>query len=233
MFKRTISFLLILAVLSLCGGCKQKGSTGDKPSDNSASTSETVKTRDITLLYCQADTVNPYTCGTKYNQELCDLLYDPLIKLDEAYNVQNCLAESIESTPSSVRIILKNAEFSNGAALNANDVVYSFSLAKNLTQYATAFAGVTCTAEENAVRFQLSTPDTGFVSFLDFPIIQAGSDTLKDSDNILQPPVGCGRYIYQYGQSKLTANPNYHGGKVNIQNILLPSIDVFPKTQAL
>ncbi len=221
MFKRTISVLLILALLSLCGGCKQKTSSGSKPSSDKETTAEVIKTRDITLLYCQADTINPYTCGTKYNQELCDLLYDPLIKLDEAYAVKNCLAEAIEASPSSVLVVLKNATFSNGATLNANDIVYSFNLAKNLTQYASAFAQASCTADGNAVRFQLSSPDTAFVNFLDFPIIQAGSDTLKDSDNILQPPVGCGRYIYQYGQSKLTANPNYHGGKVNIKNINL------------
>ncbi|MBQ7288174.1 MAG: hypothetical protein IJW78_00420 [Clostridia bacterium] len=221
MHKKLLSLLMVFCILFLCCSCKQQGDE-TQPKDNNSHTETKINVRDITLLYCQADTLNPYTCGTKYNQELCDLLYDPLIKLDENFTVQNCLADEVKSTASEVTVTLKAAKFSNGATLSADDVLYSFALAKNLPQYKDAFASVICSAESSkTLRFSLSAPDINFVHFLDFPIIQAKSDTIKNADNILMPPVGCGRYIYQYGQEKLTANADYHNGKVNIQNISL------------
>ncbi len=229
MCKRVLASLLALLILLFSCGCKQSKPTKN-PTNDKTNVSEEVKTRDITLLYCNADTFNPYTCSTKYNQDLCDLLYDPLIKLDENFAVKKCLANKLEASSSDVTVTLKNAKFSNGGKLTANDVVYSFNLAKNLTQYKSAFATVTCSADGNKVYFKLSSPDINFVNFLDFPIIQADSDNIKNSDNILQPPVGCGRYILESGEALLTANDNYHGGKVNIKKIKL--IDAPDKTAA-
>ena len=221
MHKKILSFLLAGCLLLLCCGYKPEQES-NPPQDDTPPVASPAKTRDITLLYCEADTLNPYTCATKYNQELCDLLYDPLIKLDETYTVQNCLAESMDITPSSIVVRLKNAKFSNGTALQAADVQYSFALAKNSAQYKNAFATVSCTvANGSTVKFTLQAPDVNFVHFLDFPIIQAKSDTIKNSDNILQPPIGCGRYVYVYDQEQLSANADYHGGKVNIGTIHL------------
>lgn len=221
MLKKTLSFVLATALVLLCCGCKQPQGA-KQPEDDAPTVSAAAKTRDITLLYCQADTLNPYTCATKYNQELCDLLYDPLIKLDETYTVQNCLADALEITPTAIVVRLKAAKFSNGTALQANDVLYSFSLAKNLARYKNAFATVNCSVIDNStVKFTLQTPDVNFVHFLDFPILQAKSDTIQNSDHILQPPVGCGRYVYKPDEEKLSANAEYHGGKVNIKTIRL------------
>lgn len=220
MLKRITALLLSLIFLLYCCGCKQSDSK-DKTPENTKSDAQVSTSRDIKLLYCNSDTLNPYTCQTKYNQDLCDLLYDPLIKLDENYAVQNCLSKNIEAAASSVAVTLKSANFSNGVKLSASDVLYSFELAKSLSQYKKAFAGVNCKSEGNKVVFLLNSPDTNFVNFLDFPIIQANSDNIKNSDNVLQPPVGCGRYIYKSGENILAANNNYHNGKVNINKIHL------------
>ena len=135
-FKIVIS-LIIAGTLLLLSGCR--GSTTGTSSDLPIGT-ESVSSADrdyITLLYSASDTFDPYTATTDSNRQLCKLIYEPLLKLDDEFNAVYCLAERVELEGRLCTVTLKNRSFSDGSRLTADDVVYSFNLAKkSATEYA-------------------------------------------------------------------------------------------------
>jgi len=56
---------------------------------------------------------------------------------------------------------------------------------------------------------------------LDFPIIKSGTYDLKDENNRVIAPVGCGRYMFDYEKKILNANNSYYGGNIKLKSISL------------
>ncbi len=220
--QRFIAVLLLISTLLCCAGCSRKPQSAGSE-DLSSLPSQTVK-QEISLFYCANDSISPYLATTDTNRQLACLLYDPLVKLGTDYAPVYVLAESVVITGAHCVVNLKQASFSDGTLLSAEDVVYSLQLAKkSATRYAGQLADVTAATVVNplCISIILANPNPGFASMLDFPIIKSHSDTLKDQDNAALPPVGTGRYIIDQKALNLTANPSYYGGAVNIQNITL------------
>lgn len=214
-----------IAALSACGKAANDGQTADTPSSPQASeTASGQSTGVFSLLYCGNDTLNPYSAVTKSNQELGELLFDPLIKLDRSFQPSYVLAKEIKLNGKSCVIDLKRITFSDGSFLTAEDVTYSIGKAKaSSTRYAAQLANVVSAsaADIDTVSLTLKSPDPYFVNLLDFPVIKMNSDTRKDKDNRVLPPIGCGRYLFDDEAKKLTANSSYHGGALNIASISL------------
>lgn len=189
---------------------------GCRENTDGVSSSETVlnisayAARDyLTLLYSSSDTFNPYTATTEINRQLCKLLYEPLIKLDNEFNIHYCLAEKIEINGASCTVTLKDRLFSDGSSLTAEDVVYSFNLAKkSATEYAyKLYEAVSATAADSkTVVFKMSKADPYFANLLDFPIMKKNSEKRTNSDGVVFPPIGCGRYMPNDDMTKLVLN---------------------------
>ena len=219
--KRIIALLLCILLLFAATGC-EKGKTpqtqNSKPSDSTDSDMQ------ISLIYCDSDTVNPYTAVKTVNVQLCHLLYEPLIKVDNNFEPIYALAQSAQISGTTCTIKLKKATFTDSSAVTAADVVYSFNLAKGSdTVYAaqTAFAD-SCTAKDSStVVFTLKKADPYFLNLLDFPVLKAESDKKTTSDGKVLPPVGCGRYIFNEEDGFLTRNESYYGEKSSISKIKL------------
>ncbi len=218
--KRLLALVLAIVIsftFTACGANKTndpQSSGGAKPSGGST----------VNLAYNSADTFNPYTTKTTLNRNLCSLLFDPLVKINANFETVNVLAATTELNGLSCVVTLKSANFTDGSALTAEDVVYSFNLAKNSTQRYKALLSTVLSAEvrdSSSVIFKLSKADPYAASLLTFPIIKIGTDQLKNEDNVFLTPVGCGRYILNSEQSGLVSNKNWHGGRVNIENISL------------
>lgn len=212
-------FLALILLLGLCA-CN-KNNAGGQPS---SSTSETEESFPLSLLYCESDTVNPYTAVTNINVQLCQLIFDPLFKVDNSFEPINCLAESFELADKTCHVVIKNATFSDMTNVTADDIVYSFNLAKNSnTAYKAQLKGVvSCTAKDiKTVTFTLSKADPYFVNLLDFPIIKKDSDKQTTSDGAIIPPVGCGRFIFNETLKTLSPNVRYHGAKNKVSEIKL------------
>ena len=126
--KATALISAFVILLSGCRGNVKPLSSSDMPQTSVANSAER---NYITLLYSSSDSFNPYTAATDANRQLCKLLYEPLVKLDNEYNVTYCLAQKVEQEGSVCRVTLKNNVFSDGTPLSADDVVYSFNLAKS------------------------------------------------------------------------------------------------------
>ena len=205
--KTTVIFIAVmLLVLSGCRGNTDSTSSTLNTDIVSVSTSE----RDyITLLHSASDTFDPYTAKTEANRQLCKLIYESLIKLDNDFNVSYSLAERIELDGKVCTVTLKNIPFSDGASLSADDVVYSFNLAKkSATEYAyKLYSAESATAKDSrTVVFKLQKADPYFTNLLDFPILKSGSEKATTSDSVALPPIGCGRYKVDDSRTKLILN---------------------------
>ena len=83
-FKRIIAVILMAFLAVNIVGCNKKT---DNTSSQISSAEESVERRDyLTLLYSMSDSFNPYTVETAVNRQLCQLIYEPLVKLDNSFN---------------------------------------------------------------------------------------------------------------------------------------------------
>ena len=206
---KKITALIIAGMLLLLSGCR-----GNTDNTSSSSPDGTVgvssSERDyITLLYSASDTFDPYAATTDTNRQLCKLIYEPLLKLDNEFNVNYSLADKVELNGKLCTVTIKNAVFSDGSTLTAEDVVYSFNLAeKSSTEYAyKLYLAESATAKDSrTVVFKLVKTDPYFTNLLDFPILKSGSEKQTTSDSVALPPIGCGRYKVDESLTKLVLN---------------------------
>ena len=120
--------------------------------------------------------LDPQHSGDGTSWDLFFLVYEQLLSTDDNYHLTPALAESWEQlSPTSYRFHLaKNAAFSNGRALTADDVVGSFKLlsdpakggvwGKQLGKIADIVA-----EDDHTVRFDLAEPNAAFLAVLAAP----------------------------------------------------------------
>ena len=231
--KRRISFVLALALmLTMLGGCSislgrltsfftresQETAHDDSQSEETPPeemASETVLTEtqapEVLCLPYQKDYgLNPYTCTSFTNRAIFSLLYEPLYAMDSQYIAQPVLAAdtAISEDGLTTTITLRQGvKFHSGASLTAEDVVYSYTLARDSSYYDGRFRHFTSVAAQGADTLIIQT-DTSYESvalLLDFPIVR------KDSGEAAVPD-GTGAYRYQSGDV-LTAFGQWWGGE--------------------
>ena len=221
--KKIVAWLLAVAIIFGLCSCK-KAADGSSSYESSPNYSESSSKDYITLLYSVSDSFNPYVAKTDINRQLCKLLYEPLVKLSNEFEPINSMAQSVELSDKQCKVVLKNVCFSDGSQLTASDVVYSYNLAKSSAgSYSLKLYEVieTAVVDSKTVVFSLNKADPYFANVLDFPIIKSGSDKLTDSDGVLQPPIGSGRYKVSDDKENLLLNENYYGKKGAIKTIKL------------
>lgn len=204
--RKIIAVLItVILIFSLCGCKKPQGSA-----PNQGITGVDLQT--ARLLYCANDTFNPYTLTTKVNMELCQLLFEPLIKLNNNFEPVYALAQSAVQDGKKWTVTLKAAKFSDASPVSGEDVVYSFNLAKESGVFSSILKNVKgASADGNTVIFNTEYFDPYFINLLNFPILKKGSDKIYNEDSVLFPPVGAGRYVLNADRTQLQLNPNYYG----------------------
>ncbi len=221
---RKAEILFLTAVLLLLSACRMDTgfSSSSVPAEQAILTSE--GRNYLTLLYAASDALNPYTATTEQNRQLCRLLYEPLIKLDNQFRLSKSLAAKVETKGNTCTITLKEKKFSDGSPLTADDVVYSFGLAKkSKTEYAYKLYEISSASVKNAttVVFKLTKKDPFAASLLDFPILKKGSEKQTNSDGVTRPPIGCGRYVTDDDLTKLIPNTVSFGNNMPVKEIRL------------
>lgn len=220
--KRILSAVLA-AALCLLTACSGSEPAPVSDSASSAPTTATQSDKVISLAYSSTDLLDPYAAVTRYNKELCQLLYDSLLVLDSDFSPVYRLASSIEGEGRKYTVTIKDAVFSDGTTVTADDVVYSVRKAKaeKESKYAQQLSNVSSysAASAKVVEFNLSKNDPYFENLLDFPILKSGSDELKNDDGKILPPIGGGRYYYDSDEKILRANPNYMWSAMPMETI--------------
>lgn len=220
MIKKIICVILAVLMLLLTG-CNNNdtGSNESKPSHSAPTAAST----ELQLLYCANDTMNPYKTISKLNAELGLLLFDSLVKYSNEFETVYSLASNVKNEGNVCTVTLRNAYFSDGSKVTANDVIYSYNLAQESARFEDLFYEVesVLAAGTNSIAFTLNCLDPYFEKLLTFPIIKTGSDELKNEDNVELAPVGSGRYIFDEKKAVLVKNANYFGAKGSIEKINL------------
>ncbi len=210
-------------LLTLCACNPDSSEAGNSSSTSSGTPDQSSKT--VTLPYSANDLLNPYLAKTKQNQELSHLLYDPLIKVDEAFEPVYFLADSVEQINKKISVRLTSASFTDGSPVTADDVVYSLKQARaEGSNYRSRLSNVVnfYAVDSMSVVIEIEHYDPFYINNLDFPIIKSGSAELKDDNNLSVAPIGCGRYTLQSGKSYyLAANNNYYRTEVDLNTIEL------------
>lgn len=227
MFTKRFVGLLAFSLFFL-GGCSFQNILSDdlvmlvnNPGSVSSAAEYAYPKVDTLRLPLGEDTLNPYEMKTDANINLAPLVYDSLTKLTPGFGYELCIASQIKREGAYVTVTLKDdLVFSDGSALTAADVQYSFRQAQASGGY--YFRGLSSVASfavlsPNQVAFTLSEADVFFPNLLTFPIIKNGSAAA---------PVGSGRYKAQ-AEDTLVPNPLwYRYSAMQIQTIqLVPQPD--------
>lgn len=202
--KKAISIILSAVFLLLCG-CSGILSEPEKDKNNSGAAEYPT----INLAWNSADSLNPYTAQTELNRTLSVLLFDSLYKVNGDFEAVPLLAEKGVLSGNIFTVTLSLAYFSDGSRVTADDVVYSFNIAKQSnTRYAHILKSIKSAnvAGEGLVNFTCEKIDPYVMNLLDFPVIKQGSDNKRNADNIIMPPIGSGRYVFDTENDILTAN---------------------------
>ncbi len=222
MKKKVLSLIMVLLIALSVAGCAKSDTkdTEKTPDENT----EQIMRGGIQLLASYSDTFNPYTANTDINRKICQLIYEPLVILDDEFKPINCLAASVTVNDKVWTVKLVDALFADGSSVTAEDVIYSYQLAKSsATVYSASFYSVKSVWADDGktINFELNVLDPYFVNLLTFPIIKKGSDTNADQDGVLFPPIGCGRYVLSENKELLLRNDNYYGKKGTVAEISL------------
>lgn len=217
--KRIVALILCLCLLMTVYGCGKKQNAQENPQN-----SQSIYVGDGISLACNtADSFNPYKSKTTLNRLIGSLLYDTLVAVDSEYSAVNVLADSISVSEATCTVTLKNALFSDESYVTAEDVIYSFNLAKSSSYYSPRLEEFTSATfvDTKTVVFTATKKDEYMANLLTFPIIKKDSDTLKNEDNVELPPIGSGRYRLNGDLKGLTANQKHHTTVPTVQSVKL------------
>ncbi len=204
MRRKTIKILCaLLAALLLFSACA--GDAGQEtPADEPAGGEESGQTAfSLTLPYYPNDSLNPYFAASALNRALASLFCEPLYRVGSDYTPHAVLAASAENSGTTLTVTLADAHFSDGAAVSAADVVYSFERAKESGWYASRLSSVTAARRSGAqVVFTLAAPNVYAANLLTFPIVRSG--TADDAESV---PTGTGVFTLS-ADGTLSDNPS-------------------------
>ncbi|MBR6531210.1 MAG: hypothetical protein IKT61_01760 [Clostridia bacterium] len=218
--KRIFASLLCVAMLITCfAGCDVKDKVKDTIGEIQTNKPDPgIDEISYTLPYLRTDSLHPYKCESETNRNLSVLIYDALFCVTNEYRAEAQIADSYELDGKKLTVSLKAVTFSDGANVTADDVVYSFGLAKSSNYYSTYLKNIdeADASSGDTVVFELKIENPFEVNNLIFPILKKDSDRDSDSsDNYsAEIPLGSGRYSIKEdnGRKTLTVNKTRLGG---------------------
>lgn len=172
------------------------------------------------------DTINPILSNNSHIQNIANLVYEPLLSVDENYKIELILAkEWSKINPTSYVIKLKDdIKWEDGNKLTAKDIKYTIDRlkdenVKSIYTYNVQEVTKVEVIDDNTIRINLNKEVPFFEYNLTFPIMShkyfENEDFVNTSKNI--NPVGTGRYriITEDGNIILRRNVNWWNKEEN------------------
>lgn len=194
--KRFLS--LICALCLLFGLC----ACGKEEPDAAAVTAS----GDFCVAVCAApDSLNPFAAESDISKEIFRLAYDPLWRLDENFQPENCLVESYDTSSDGLTWTIRlrqDVTFSDGEALTSADVKFSWELfhqyGKNASQIFDGIGSIKCPDDYTVVI--TTSYVKGDMMYGEVPILpehiwsEYGSSPASMDNSAL---IGSGPFVYQ------------------------------------
>ncbi len=215
---------LILAVFLVFSLVACDGSTSEETEAYEEETELPIPGGSLSVPYISDDSLNPFFSETVLNCALTSLIYRYLYTLDTSFTPVKDIALS-ESISGLILKVYINPDlvFSDGTALTAEDVKYSFDCAKASDRYSAQLSGIaSCYVEsKDCAVFQLDYTDVNVLNALTFPIVKNGSAVSSD-----MLPAGNGFYQFNQDGIRLTlkANLKYAGTLPEIGTVRLTDV---------
>lgn len=233
MMKRVLAMLLsAVMLLGLLSGCTDEPTIPEMPEDSTLAALGSAQPEDGeqeaeagTEVVAQVSTTpgsfsmpynasygwDPYNCISMENQAVMELIYEGLFTLNNTFDAENALCMDYEVSENGLTytLRLRNAKFSNGQALTAEDVVYSMARAQNSTVYASRFkdiAGYSADGDDT-VNIHMMNANDRLPCLLTFPIVP--------NESAAYSPLGTGPFVRE--DNVLTQNSHWWKGVGNLQ----------------
>ncbi len=211
--------LLLSALLPVLSACNGKPGTEENPSSDGGVQTPATNTAALTLPYYENDSKNPYFAQSALNRALASLVCEPLYRVDAAYSAHGVLADSLSADGLSRTVVLKKAVFSDGSAVTAGDVVYSFEKAKASAWYGSRLESIASVAAQGgSVIFTLREAVPFAENLLTFPIVRRGTADTAESFAI-----GSGAFVLT--ADGLSENPQKAGTSLSVALLHIKNSD--------
>jgi len=134
----------------------------------------------LRLSYQESYGLNPFTTVSLSNRTILSLLYEPLFLVNDRFQAEPVLATGMEVSEDGLTTTVslrQDVKFHNGKRMTANDVLYSYQLAKESDYYGNRFIHVDSVDVKNSHTIVITT-DTSYEDIsllLDFPIVREGT----------------------------------------------------------
>jgi len=200
--KRMTALCLLLCLLC---GCAPRG--GETPSADTPIVQEQSQNQICRVAFFEERTINPLTTRVGANVALYRLVFDGLFELTPDFQAVPMLCDGYTRDGNVWKFTLRSMTFSDGTALTAQDVVYSYNLAKQEeSAYASRFQNIERFRAVNSsvVEVVTKSPNDDLPALLDIPVIK------RDENATVAVGTGPYQIIYE-GVSPVLVKNHYYG----------------------
>ena len=192
--------LLLLLVLTGCGAAELNEVTDPGWEEYQQQEEQDKETGPVypdafSLAWHKDHTLDPLTCGEGIQQDVSSLLYEPLFRLNDRFEPEGVLCESVQWDETGLICTLHiraGVLFSDGSELKPQDVAATLQRAATVQRYSYRLRQVVSVKYSNrnmTVTITLAEKNTAFLSLLDIPVVKSGTEGR-------QVPTGTGPYMF-------------------------------------
>ena len=214
-------FIILIAIFTIYTLNNKEQDTHKDDTQNTANQEEIKVQQVLNLGIAEFDTINPILSNNKYVQSISKLIYEPLISINNNYELEGCIASEWAKTSETTYVIKlkENVNWSNGDKCTAEDVLYTIDKLKEFKDYNIYIYNVQYIIQAEIVdtytiKITLSREVPFFEYNLNFPIMcknYYGEESFQASEKT-KAPLGTGKYIISEIQDSkiiLTKNEKY------------------------
>jgi len=219
-------FIIIIVIFTTYIINDNKQNNQQENIQNTTNQEEAKVEQNLKIGIVEFDTMNPILSGNKYVQSISKIIYEPLLSINNNYELECCIASEWAKTSETTYVIKikENVKWSNGEKCTAEDVLYTIDRLKEITDsniyiYNVQYIIQAEVLDTYTIKITLSKEIPFFEYNLNFPIMcksYFGNDDFKESDKS-KSPLGTGKYLIDTRKDSkivLTKNENYW----NIEN---------------
>ena len=233
-------FFIFIIFVSVFAIFKTNKSSEDKEKKEEPLTQQEEKVEQkLNLGIAGFDTINPILSQNKYVQSISKLIYEPLISINNKYELEGILAAEWAKTSDTTYVIKlkQNVTWSNGEKFTAQDVLYTIDKLKELNAssiyvYNVQYIIQADVVDTYTIKITLSREEPFFEYNLNFPIMcknYYGNESFKDSEKT-KSAIGTGKYLISLiegTQIGLKKNENYWNKKNENSNLDTIKINLY------